>query len=409
MHQIADFLRKIEPYLKQMSSEPVVLTECIGRIISTNVTSRFSVPSKDISNVNGYAIKSEDITNIPTKLRLIGKSTHQQPFTGSIKNGQAVEVYAGCLVPDGADAIVPIDEVQADMKNITLKDFYPGGQNIIGKGIDIENGETLIHAGSLVSFRDVAKAAAVKLSWLPVVRQPRIGVMVAPEENLQDNQSIYLNHAKLQTVLSFINLLGGIPIDLGVAIDISAPIEDILTYKNEVKFAIQDMDMIIICGGTNNPHESLVWNSLSQFGAKIENFGVKYTNDEKLLMGALKNIPLIGMPSSFVAMLMSSILFLGPALLKMMGKSDGNFGFTRRLAILSRNLDIIDKKSDFLYGYTKEKDNGEMFVTPASGQDFLMLSALAKSDCIIFVDKTKPLTQNTTVEIIECAWSRFRT
>ncbi|OJV15343.1 MAG: hypothetical protein BGO27_02420 [Alphaproteobacteria bacterium 33-17] len=392
-----------------MSSEPVVLTECIGRIISANVTSRFSVPNKNVSNVNGYAIKSADITMLPTKLRVIGKSHNQNPFQGMIKDGQAVEISAGVPIPEGADAIVPLDEVSIDPKNVIIKEFCPKGQNIIEKGIDIENGETLIQAGSLVSFRDIAKAAAVKLSWLPVVRQPRIGVIVAPEENQQDSQSLYLNHAKLQTLLSFIKLLGGIPIDLGIAIDMTAPIEDVLTYKNEVKFAVQDMDMIIICGGTAMPQESLIWNSLGQFGAKIESFSVKYTNDEALLMGALKNIPLIGMPSSFVSMLMSSILFLGPALLKMMGKTDENFGFTKRLALLSRNLDVIDKKSDFLYGYTKEKENGEMIVTPSSGQDFLMLSALAKSDCIIYVDHSRPLTQGTTVEVIECAWSRFRT
>ena len=399
MFNVADFLTKIQPYLNKLSSEPVELSKCLGRVISANVISRHSFPTCNLCITKGYALKASNIQTIPVQFRVIGRSTNSSLYEGKVGPFEAVYVMSGTPLPEGTDVVIPEDAVDKDEFTITVKDYYTQGMNIAAKGIDIESGDVLFKPGTLITARHVTQAAAVKISWLPVVAQPKIGIIVSPEENLHDNSNFYLNDALLNSLASIITASGGIPIVLGVAVDMNATVEEVVAFKNDAKFAFQDMDIIVVAGGVHKPNDSLLWTTINQFGSQMEIHKVSIGSPENLIVGSVNKIPIIGLPGNLIANVMCGILFLRPMILKMLG-IDSKYGFERKKAVLSRSLDVIDLQNDFLYSFLEEKGTGDLVVNPVSAQDCLMLSALSRSDCIIVVEKDKANKAGDMVQII---------
>lgn len=408
MFQVADFITKIQPYMNKLASEPVEISKCLGRVIATNVISRHSFPTCDLCITQGYAVRASDIQTIPTQFRIVGRSTNSSLFKGEVSSFEAVYVMSGTPLPKGTDVIIPEEDVERDEFTITIKDFYTQGTNIAAKGIDIESGDILFKSGTLITARHITQAAAVKISWLPVVSQPKVGIIVSPEENLHDNSNFYLNDALLNSLASIITASGGVPIILGVAVDMNSSVEEVVAFKNDAKFAFQDMDIIVVAGGVQKPHDSLLWTTMTQFGAKLESYRVNIGSAENIIIGSVNTIPVIGLPGNLIANVMCGILFLRPAILNLLGL-DSSYGFERKKAALSRSLDIIDLQNDFLYSYLEERDTGDLQVNPVSAQDCLMLSALSKSDCIIIVEKDKTNKAGDTVQIIMSSNSIIQT
>jgi molybdopterin molybdotransferase len=408
MFSIADILERILTPLKQQDPEPVGLLDALGRVASCDVRSNFTLPAIDLCTVDGYAIRCEDVMQLPTLLTRVGKSRPGKLFEGMVGPGETVYVLAGTPVPEGADAVVCERDVERNGVEISITEQVMDGVNISTAGIDVCGGDIVMKRGTIITARHVALCAAVKVPWLSVIRKPRIGILVNADESSMNSMisenSVTVSHAIGVALSAFVNARGGIPINLGSAVSLSASVEEIVVFKERIRNALKGIDMLVATGGINDLENSLMWTMLSDEDAVLERMSVGIGRGESVIVGYQGTTPIVGLSGNPVSSLICASLFIRPAIDYMLGVANDRKG-PKDFALLSRNLDVVDRQADYLYATLKRKDNGDLIVTPFSAQDTLMVSVLAKADCLVVVDKNLPLLSGTMVETINFSGS----
>jgi molybdopterin molybdotransferase len=379
--------------------EPVSLSDALGRIVARDVLSMSSMPFQDTCDVNGYAVIASSISQLPISLKKIGKSRPGKVFAGEIGLGEVIEVVAGTPVPPGVDAIISKDEVESDDGvMVVFKDYVNEGQHISTKGIDVAKGEVVFKEGTVLNSRHIALATMLDILWLPVTRAPRIGILTSSTDNLkvEDHRSQNLSVCVAEAISYFVSSHGAAPVLLGHGVELHDSPEEIILFKSNMENALKSVDILLVIGGVENSQENIIFTTLMQKGAELKKQHVSVGSGHHVIIGKKGNMPIIGLPSHYVGFILFARLCLIPVIKKMFGI---NYE-TKIYAKLSRDLDECDKKTEYLYGILTRKPSGEIMVSPVSAQDSLMLSVLTKTECMVVVDLSLPLTTGSSVEII---------
>ena len=123
-----------------MPAEEVALTAGLGRILAEDVTAALTQPPVAVSAMDGYAVRSADVASVPTKLTVIGVAPAGRPFDGAVGPGQAVRIFTGAAVPEGADAILIQEDAEASDDSVTFREAARPGRFIRPAGLDFEAG-----------------------------------------------------------------------------------------------------------------------------------------------------------------------------------------------------------------------------------------------------------------------------
>ena len=166
--------RLLDP-LKALGAEYVSLAEAAGRVLAEDVAARRTQPPFAVSAMDGYAVRAADVARVPAELRVVGAVPAGQRHEGSVGAGEAVRIFTGAPVPDGADAIV----IQEDTERRRRCRDGAGGRGEAGRyirpaGLDFREGAIGLKAGRRLTARDVGLAAAMNRPWLLVHRRPRV-------------------------------------------------------------------------------------------------------------------------------------------------------------------------------------------------------------------------------------------
>ena len=203
MISVAEAIAKVTAGVMLMPSEQVSLTDALGRVLARDVASRVTQPFADVSAMDGYAVRAADVAAVPAKLTRIGESAAGRRFDGRVGAGQAVRIFTGAPVPDGADAIVIQEDTESDGDTVTVKESVPAGRYIRRAGMDFAEGQVLLNAGRVLTARDIGMAAAMNVPWLIVRRRPRVAILatgdevVMPGDPLGPNQILSSNSIAL--------------------------------------------------------------------------------------------------------------------------------------------------------------------------------------------------------------------
>src|SRR5450759_2831492 len=159
--------------------ERVALAHCVGRVLAEDLVAPASLPQFPSSAVDGYAVRSTDAGK---PLRVVGESAAGRPFTGTIQPGTAARILTGGVLPDGADCVVMVEEVQLDGEVVTTPVPLRPGSNFHRPGADVRAGERVVLAGTQLGAAEVGLAAAFGFPRLPVHRRPRVALMSTGDE-----------------------------------------------------------------------------------------------------------------------------------------------------------------------------------------------------------------------------------
>ncbi|MEE8507102.1 MAG: molybdopterin molybdotransferase MoeA, partial [Kiloniellales bacterium] len=222
MLSVEEALARITAAFRPLPAETVGLAEALGRVLAEDVTARVTQPPKDVSAMDGYAVRAADVASVPVRLTVVGRAPAGAAHDGTVEPGQAVRIFTGGPLPEGADTIVIQENTEPDGDHVVVKEGAPAGRYVRPAGLDFRAGETGVAAGRLLSARDVGLAAAMNQPWLKVHRRPRVAVLatgdevVMPGDPLGPNQIISSNGVSLA---AFVTACGGQPINLGIAPD----------------------------------------------------------------------------------------------------------------------------------------------------------------------------------------------
>jgi len=370
--------QRILAALAPVPTEWVGLAECAGRVLAEDVAARTTQPPQDVSAMDGYALREADVRFVPVTLTLAGEAPAGGQFAGTVQRGQCVRIFTGGPVPPGADTIVIQERVRAEGPRITIQQAPVAGMHIRKAGLDFRAGQVALNAGHTLTARDAGLAAAMNRPWLRVRRRPRVAIVSTgdelelPGDPLGPNQIVASNGFALS---AFAAQWGALPVHLGIVRD--RP-EAFARLAGE----LSNVDLLVTSGGASVGDYDLVRSALGQQGLTIDFWQIAMRPGKPLLFGRLGATPLLGLPGNPVSALVCAVLFLRPAIQRLLGASSAG-EVPDVPALLGRDLPANDAREDFLRATLTRDEGGRWIATPFPIQDSSMLSLLARADCLV--------------------------
>ena len=396
MIPVAEAVARIVAAFSPLPAETVPLAAAHGRVLAADVVARLTQPPFDVSAMDGYAARSADVAQVPVTLRQIGSVPAGARFEGTVGPGEAVRIFTGAPVPDGADTIVIQENVSADGDSITVRAGAPAGRYIRPAGLDFRAGEVGVPAGRRLDARAIGLAAAMNQPWLAVRRRPRIALLatgdeiVMPGEPLGPNQIVSSNTHALRAVVEG---CGGEAIDLGIASDDTESLARLAAGASGA-------DLLITTGGASVGEHDLIRDALKDEGLALDFWKIAMRPGKPLMFGNVGGTRLLGLPGNPVSSLVCALVFLRPAMARMLGADEDDHPLALR-ASLGADVGENDERQDYLRAKLARDENGALIATPFAKQDSSMLSLLVRAQCLVVRPPHAPAAaRGAEVEII---------
>ena len=362
--------------LTPTAAETITLPEAAGRVLARPVLARLTQPPADVSAMDGYALRAADGV-LGARLAVIGAAPAGHPFTGSVGPGQAVRIFTGGFLPEGADAILLQEDAEAADGAVLVKEGVTPGRWVRKRGLDFAEGETLLAQGRRLTARDIGLAAASNNPWLAVHRRPRIGILATGDEIALPGDPIPpggIVSSNAHALAALIRAGGGEPIVLPIAPDDASAIADIAATA-------QAYDMLVTTGGASVGDHDLIQQALGGEGFELGFWKIAMRPGKPLIWGRLGRVPVLGLPGNPVSALVCAIIFLLPALARLSGLPGAPT--PSRRVICAAPLAENDRRADFLRASLETDAEGHITVRPFPVQDSSMLATLARADALV--------------------------
>ena len=375
---VADAQQRIIDAFEPLPAEQIFLADGLGRVLARDVASRRDQPPIAVSAMDGYAARAADVASLPTSLNVIGYAPAGHAFDGAVAPGEAVRIFTGAPVPDGADTIVIQENTEQSGEVVRVIDgTAPVGRYIRPAGLDFAMGDVLLPRGKVLTARDIGLSAAMNVPWLSVHRRPRISILATGDEIVMPGDPIGRDQIVSSNALSlaaFITAQGGTPLDLGIAPDE----EDGL---RALAGGAQGSDILVTTGGASVGDHDLVQSVLGDIGLEVDFWRIAMRPGKPLMFGKIEETFLIGLPGNPVSSLVCAIMFLAPALRKMLGMD--NLLPETGTARLGVDLPENDEREDYLRASLSRDDHGNLVATPYGKQDSSMFATIARADVLV--------------------------
>jgi molybdopterin molybdotransferase len=362
--------------LTPTAAETIALPEAAGRVLARPVLARLTQPPADVSAMDGYALRAADGV-LGARLAVIGAAPAGHPFTGSVGPGQAVRIFTGGFLPEGADAILLQEDAEAADGAVLVKEGVTPGRWVRKRGLDFAAGEALLAQGRRLTARDIGLAAASNNPWLAVHRRPRIGILATGDEIALPGDPIPpggIVSSNAHALAALIRAGGGEPIVLPIAPDDASAIADIAATT-------QAYDMLVTTGGASVGDHDLIQQALGGEGFELGFWKIAMRPGKPLIWGRLGRVPVLGLPGNPVSALVCAIIFLLPALARLSGLPGAPT--PSRRVICAAPLAENDRRADFLRASLDTDAEGHITVRPFPVQDSSMLATLARADALV--------------------------
>ncbi len=377
MISVEEARRRLLAPLAPLAAEQVALSDAVGRVLAEDVAARRTQPPFAVSAMDGYAVRAADVVSVPARLKVVGSVPAGQAYAGAVGRGEAVRIFTGAPVPSGADAIVIQEDTERDGDIVTVREAAPEGHYVRPAGLDFRAGDVGLRAGRLLTARDVGLAAAMNRPWLSLRRRPRIAILptgdevVMPGDPVGPNQIVSSNGLALAALVT---QCGGIPVHLPIAPDDS-------TALQRIAAGAAGADFLVTTGGASVGEHDLVRDALQASGLALDFWKIAMRPGKPLMVGRYRDTPMMGLPGNPVSTLVCGLLFLKPAIERLLGRATAEAPPVRaRLAVA---LPANDRRQDYLRATLARGPDGTLEARPFDKQDSAMMSLLARADCLV--------------------------
>jgi molybdopterin molybdotransferase len=355
--------------------ETIGLAAAAGRVLAAPVLARLTQPPADVSAMDGFALRAKDGEK-GAVLRVIGAAPAGHPFAGKVGPGEAVRLFTGSFVPEGADTVLIQEDATLEGNRLTVNETCAEKKNIRRAGQDFAEGDILIPAGKRLTARDIGLAAAGNHPWLAVHRRPRIAILATGDEIFLPGEQIPpggIVSSNAHMLAAFVTACGAEAAILPIAGDTLAAIA-------EGADAARGADMLITTGGASVGDHDLVQPGLASRGLLIEFWKIAMRPGKPLMFGSLGEMPMLGLPGNPVSAFVCFLLFLRPAIDRLLGlPGEAPVTETARLAA---PMKANDQREDYVRAILRRDETGWL-VTPFPVQDSGMLRTLANATALI--------------------------
>jgi molybdopterin molybdotransferase len=371
-------MARIVAGIAPLASETVALGEADGRTLAADLAATRTQPPFDASAMDGYAVRSADVAVVPARLRVIGIAAAGAGFTGRVGPGEAVRIFTGAPMPDGADAVLIQEdaELQAD-GSIVANESVKSGRSVRRAGLDFAAGDVLLRAGQRLGMREVSLAAAMGHGAVPVTIRPRVAIVSTGDELVLPGALPGPDQIVASTapgLAAYVRALGADAHELGIAKDTTAAIGAAAN-----RAAALGAHVLVTLGGASVGEHDLVARALAERGMSLDFWKIAMRPGKPLMFGRIGDTRVLGLPGNPVSSLVCAILFLAPLIDALLGRDAGD---PYEAATLGGDMPANDGREDYVRAQLVATDAG-LVAAPLPVQDSSMLAALAQANCLL--------------------------
>lgn len=369
-------------------TEAVDIGKAHGRVLARDVASRLTQPPFDSSAMDGYALRAEDIAEIGAIVTVIGESAAGNRFAGRVLPGQAVRIFTGAPVPEGADTVlIQEDADRLDDQRIRTRFVPAKGRHIRPRAQDFREGDVVLHSGEQLDAGRLTVAAGMNHARLDVFRRVRVAILATGDELLPPGSDLGPDQIVASNTFGIAAIAresGAQIIDLGIAPDSRSSIEEQLAAAQAA-----DADILVTLGGASVGDHDLVQSTLVGAGMERDFWRVAMRPGKPLMVGRLGDMQVLGLPGNPVSSLVCGFLFLEPLV-----RTLGHIKVRNRLAAATTTLPLAanDKRQDYIRARLTRSADGKFSATAFERQDSSMMQTFAQSDALIVRAPGAPAT-----------------
>ncbi len=396
MISVAEARRIVVDGITTLPVEQVDLFAASGRVLAADVIARVTQPAAAVSSMDGYAVRSHDVGEPPTSLRLIGTAAAGRSYAGRVAAGETVRILTGAPLPDGADAIIIQEQTRREGERIIVLAPPVSGRWIRPAAMDFAAGAVLTPAGHRLSPRDIALAAAANVSRFTVRQRPRVAIiatgdeLVMPGERRAPTDVVNSNGILIALLLAE---MGATAVDLGIVGDDRHRLTDAFTTAAHA-------DLVLTIGGASVGERDLVRPVLAAMGFRSGFEGVAMRPGKPAAFGWLNDTPVLVMPGNPVSAAITLLRLAKPIIDSQLDCSSGG-PFSESNARLTNDLPANDEREDHLRTRLRTDADGTLCAESFDRQDSALLTGLAAADGLILRPPHAPAAHaGDTVSII---------
>jgi molybdopterin molybdotransferase len=384
MISVDEAVARITRSFAALPSEPVPIAEAAGRVLAEEAIAKQDQPPAPMSAMDGYAVRTHD-AHPGAELSLIGEAPAGRPFGGTVGTGQAVRIFTGGVVPDGANAVVIQEDTDLKGGRVVIKEAPRPEENVRRRALDFCAGEILLTRGHRLSPRDVALLAAADLPQISVTRKPRVVIVATgdelsrPGEQRKEGGIVASSTYALQAM---VRNWGGEATDFGILPDRPEAFAGLPAVA-------KDADLIVTQGGASVGDHDLVQTALKPHGFALDFWRIAMRPGKPLIFGHLRDTPFIGLPGNPVSAMVCAVLFIQPAVAAMLGIA---YEPPIAEARLASPLRANGRRQDYIRARVTRRD-GVLSAEPFALQDSSMQKVFAQADGLIIRRVDAPAAQ----------------
>ncbi len=391
----------LEKFLSSVNFKPKIeiipLQNASSRVLAKDVTSKIEIPSFNKASMDGFAIKSTDTKKTrknPKFLKIIGKIFAGDEKKKSIQIGEAIAIATGSPLPDGADAVIMIEDVIINNDEIKITKKVKKQSNVALRGEEVRKNQLILKKGTWLTPQDVGLIASIGLNQISVFKRPLVGILATgnelakPGTNLKKGKIFESNRI---VIAELIKQMGGKIQDLGICKDEKKVIE------KKIKKGLQN-DLLVITGGSSVGERDFVPKILNDLGKPgIIVKGVSMKPGSPVTLAMIRKTPIIVCPGFPVSSFFAFFLF-GNSILKQMLFTKGP-----PIPEIQARMENIVKTQQNVTNFVRvkiRKIKDVYFARSVSTADSRLLITLTDSDGVIVVKNRKELQKGELVKVI---------
>lgn len=383
---LAQILMQIPP----LTSEEISLEDGFQRILAQDIHAPINLPAFANSSMDGYALQAADSTQAsadsPIQLKVIGDIPAGISPQFTLQSGQAARIMTGAPLPNGADAVIPVEQTDSQWRNdasspladsVRIFQAVKTGDYVRPVGEDVLASEQVLPAHTRLRPQDIGLLAALGMARVQVLRQPRVAILSTGDELLATGEALSagkIYDANSYSLAALVQQYGGVALRLPPAKDQLDAVHDLFNAALALK-----PDLILCSAGVSVGVYDVVRTVLDTLG-KVNFWRVNVRPGKPLAFGKLAETPFFGLPGNPVSALVTFDLFVRPALLKLQGQQDD-----------SHTIHVHtgeDIHSDGRRSYLRVKltpDGDKTIATTTGTQSSGALISMVKADALLIV------------------------
>ncbi len=377
-----EFIQHLVQALPPVAAEELPLMQALGRIVAEDIISPIHVPAHDNSAMDGFAFDGKQLGLTPLKLRVVGTALAGKAWQGNVKTGECVKIMTGAVMPAGLDTVIAQELATVHTSgDETIVEIPAGilqaGENRRKAGEDLQRGLPALRVGSALNTAALGLVASLGIAKVNVYRQLRVAYFSTGDEVLSLGDAMRegaVYDSNRFTVFGLLTRMGCQVIDMGVVRD------DPMLLEQAFSKASQNADVIITSGGVSVGEADFTKAMMKKLG-DVAFWKIAMRPGRPMAVGRLGKCILFGLPGNPVAVMVTFLAFVKPALLHLMGGTTPKTPYLRAKSAVALRKKL--GRTEYQRGFVRTLSDGTLQVEAAGNQGSGVLRSMVEANGLI--------------------------